>query len=460
LPTSGQRNGMSSSYLFENGTIVDGTGAPPRPGAVLVENDTIAAIGDDAARRATQAAKGVTRVDARGMTVMPGLIDAHVHLSFDDAQSNAEIFYHRRNALSALVAAYNARKVMRAGVTSILDPDSVYECMVDVRDAVESGVIDGPRIACGAYALMTSVGGTAGRLIPDHGVIGWGKVLKDKDEIVAEVRRQIKNGVDWIKVHVTGLIPRQKHKGELSVWTPDELALLCGVAHDLGTPVVGHCRGARSVRDAANAGFDLIYHATGMDDEALAAVIDKRVPIAPTLTYQANMADYGEAVGADAGLREFFRSEISDSAESLKRAYAAGVPLLCGSESGFSMVPYGEWHYREMEVFTTYLGLTPLQAIQCATQAGAFALRMDGRIGVLAPGYLADVICVQGDPSKDVTELGQPDAVKHVMIGGRMMDISPPAARKSISGWRYASMGGQLTRERAFARHEDGGPKR
>jgi imidazolonepropionase-like amidohydrolase len=168
---------MSSIYLFENGTIIDGTGAPPRPGAVLVENDTIAAIGDDAARRATQAPQGVTRVDARGMTVMPGLIDAHVHLSFDDAQSNAEIFYHRRNALSALVAAYNARKVMRAGVTSILDPDSVYECMVDVRDAVESGVIEGPRIACGAYALMTSVGGTAGRLIPDHGVIGWGKVL-------------------------------------------------------------------------------------------------------------------------------------------------------------------------------------------------------------------------------------------------------------------------------------------
>ena len=142
------------------------------------------------------------------------------HLSFDDAQSNAEIFYHRRNALSALVAAYNARKVLRAGVTSILDPDSVYECTIDVRDAIEAGIVQGPRIACGAYALMTSVGGTAGRLIPDHGVIGWGKVLKDKDEIVAEVRRQIKIGADWIKVHVTGLIPRQKHKGELSVWMP------------------------------------------------------------------------------------------------------------------------------------------------------------------------------------------------------------------------------------------------
>jgi imidazolonepropionase-like amidohydrolase len=200
---------MASSYLFENGTIIDGTGADARPGAVLVENEKIAAIGDDATRRATGE---TTRIDARGMTVMPGLIDAHCHLSFDDAQSNAEIFHHRRGPLAALVAAYNARKILRAGVTSILDPDSVFECTIDVRDAIESGVAEGPRIACGAYALMTSVGGTAGRLIPDHGAIGWGKVLKDKDEIVAEVRRQIKIGADWIKVHVTGLIPRQKHK--------------------------------------------------------------------------------------------------------------------------------------------------------------------------------------------------------------------------------------------------------
>ena len=137
---------MSSSYLFENGTIVDGTGAAPRSGAVLVEGDKITAIGEEAGRRATGEA---TRIDARGMTVMPGLIDAHVHLSFDDAQSNAEIFFHRRNALSALVAAHNARKVVRAGVTSILDPDSVYECTIDVRDAIESGVVEGPRIACG-----------------------------------------------------------------------------------------------------------------------------------------------------------------------------------------------------------------------------------------------------------------------------------------------------------------------
>jgi len=236
------------------------------------------------------------------------------------------------------------------------------------------------------------------------------------------------------------------------VWTLEELELLCRVAHDLGTPVVGHCRGARAIRDAANAGMDLIYHATGMDDEALAAVVDRKVPIAPTLTFQANMADFGDVVGADRGLRDHFRSEITDSVAGLKRAYDAGVPLLCGSESGFSMVPYGHWHYREMEVFTRYLGLTQLQAIQCATQAGAIGLRMEGRTGVIAPGYLADIICVNGDPAQDVTILGEPGRIKHVMIGGRMMDISPVAPRKPISGWRHASMGRQLTRDLAYSK--------
>jgi len=115
-------------------------------------------------------------------------------------------------------------------------------------------------------------------------------------------------------------------------------------------------------------------------------------------------------------------------------------------------VPYGEWHYREMEVFTRYLGLTPLQAIQCGTQAGAFAMRMEGRIGAIASGYLADVICVEGDPSKDVTLLGEPDCIKHVMIGGKVMDISPPAPRKPISGWRHATMGDRLTRELVASR--------
>ncbi len=441
---------MLSSLLIEHGSIIDGTGAPPVAASLLVVNGAVAAIGAEAEQRAAQDAK-VARYDARGCTVMPGLIDTHCHLGFDDAGSNIELFTHRRNALSALVAAYNARKLLRAGVTAILDPDSLFENMLDLRDAIEAGIIQGPRMSCGAYALMTAVGGTAGRLIADTGVTGYGRVVNSRDELVSEVRRQIKYGADWIKVHVTGIVPRQAHKGELSVWSFAELKLICEVAHDLGTPVMGHCRGAKATRDAARAGFDLLFHATGMDEEALEAVVERKVPICPALTFQANMADFGDKIGTDRSLQDLFEKEITDSAETLMRAHAAGVPLLCGSESGFSMVPYGHWHYREMEVFVRYLGMTPLEAIRCGTSAGAIGLRMEGVIGALLPGYQADLICVDGDPSQDVTILGEPDRIRLVMIGGREMDISPLPPRRKLDGWTIAAMGGQLTRDVAFS---------
>ncbi len=391
-----------------------------------------------------------------GMTVMPGLIDAHCHLSFDDAASNSELFFQRRNALSALTAAYNAKKLLRAGVTGILDPDSVFENMVDVRDAIESGIVEGPRIACGCYALITGVGGTAGRLIHDTGVTGYYKVVQGKDDIVAEVRRQVKVGADWIKVHVSGIAPRYAHLGERCSWTQEELDLICNLAHDLGVPVMGHCRGTVSSYRAAKAGVDLIFHGTGMDAATTELVIERKIPVCPTFTFQANMVDFGHRLGTDPAFIKLFEREISDSIESMRVLHAAGVPLLTGSEAGFSMVPYGHWHYREMQVFMRYYGMTSLQAIHCATGAGAFALKMQGRTGVIAEGMKADVLCVVGDPSQDVGILGEPGRIRHVFVDGRAVDLSPPRPRKPLGGWRVATMGRDLTREFAFGDFEAG----
>jgi imidazolonepropionase-like amidohydrolase len=441
---------MAQTILIENGTIIDGTGAEPVRGSVLIRDGKVAAVGANVVAPEV-GARGLKRIDAAGQTVMPGLIDVHCHLSFDDAASNAEIFHQRRNALSALVAAANAKKLLRAGVTGLLDPDSTFENMIDLRDAIEAGVCEGPRMSCGAYALITGVGGTAGRLIGDEGVTGYYRVVNNRDEIVQEVRRQIKVGADWIKVHVTGIVPRQAHKGEMVVWTLDELKLICDTAHELDTPVMGHCRGAEATRRAAIAGFDLIFHATAMDEAALQAVIDRKIPIAPALTFQANMVDFGARIGTSDTLISLFEREITDSIETMTAAYKAGVPLLCGSESGFSLVPYGHWHYREMEVFTKYFGLTPVQAIRCATAEGARGLRMEGRVGQIVPGFEADIICVTGRVDRDLALLGNPANITTVMIGGVEKDLTPPPPRKPIPGWRLAAMGKMLTREVALA---------
>jgi len=433
---------MSSSspptLLIHGGTVIDGLGHAPRQADVLLSGERITAV---EAGLHSRTAREVPRMDARGLTVMPGLIDAHCHISFDEPNSNDELFFHRREGLAAIIAAVNVQKLLAAGVTGFFDADSLWEIGVDLRDAIEAGIVRGPRMTTGGNALLTSVGGTAGRLIPDEGRRGYGVVVHSRDDIVREVRRQIKIGVDWIKVHVTGLTPRQKIKGEVQVWSLDEMKLVCDTAHDLGTPVVGHCRGASSTRDAALAGFDMILHATYMDEDALAAVVDKRVPIVPTFTFQANLADYGAAVGASDGIRKLFQKEITDSAAMLKRAYDAGVPLLCGTESGFSITPYGDWHYRELEVFVNDIGLTPLQAITAATSANAFALGLEGQTGAIESGRLADIIVIDGDPARDVRVLGERERLRHVILNGDV--IATPAAppRRDPPGWRAPHYG-------------------
>ena len=163
-----------------------------------------------------------------------------------------------------------------------------------------------------------------------------------KPEIVREIRKQIKGGCDWIKVHVTGLPVRRTKRhnpGEIQSWTLDELRLVCDTAHALGVPVVGHCRNSSSTRDAALAGFDLIFHSSYMEEDALEAVVNHKTPLAPSFTFLKNLIDYGDKIGSDPGLRNIFMNEIEATSAMIRRAYDAGVPLMCGSESGFSVTP-------------------------------------------------------------------------------------------------------------------------
>ncbi len=424
---------MTTALHIRNGTVIDGTGAPPRSGVDLVlTGDEISAVGP-ADELAGKVPADADVVDASGCTVMPGLIDAHCHVTFDDVQSNDELFFHRPAASAALMTVFNLPKLLRAGVTAMMDPDTVHGIGPQVRDAVEAGAFAGPRIATGVQALLTAVGGTAGRLIPDEGAVGYAAVVNTIDEMVTTTRRQIKHGADWIKIHATGSIPTQR--GELQVWTSDEMKAVCDAAHALGVPVTAHCRNSSSTRDAARAGVDLILHASFMDGEALQAVIDHGAAICPTFTFLANLADYGDRVGAGAGMKEIFVGEIKATATMIRAAYDAGVPILCGSESGFALTPYGHWHARELEVFVEELGLTPTEAITCATKNNALAMRMEGELGVLAPGYRADVLVVDGDPASDVRILQDRSRLRAVVSRGRLVDLDAPwPERQRLAG--------------------------
>ena len=439
---------MANPLHIRNGTLIDGSGRAPEPNTdVVIVGDTIIAVGptgtvDD------HVPADATVVDATGATIMPGLIDAHCHITFDDVQSNDELFFHRPKTTAAMVTLFNLPKLLLAGVTSIMDPDTIMGIGPEVREVVRSGAFPGPRIKTGVQALVTSVGATAGRLIPDEGTIGYAAVVNTVDEMIIETRRQIKNGADWIKVHATGSIPT--HRGELQVWTLDEMKAVCDTAHALGVPVTAHCRNASSTTAAANAGVDLILHASFMDEEGLEAILEHGVAICPTFTFLANLADYGERVGAGA-MQDVFRGEIKATAAMVRKAYDAGVPVLCGSESGFALTPYGHWHAREMEVFVNELGLSPVEAISCATKQNAIAMRMEGELGVVASGYRADVLVVNADPSTDVTVLQDRANLAAVISRGECVDLSVPwPDRRRIPGEKIGNWAAEvLTYERA-----------
>ena len=439
------------AVLISGGNVIDGTGSQPQPNTdVLIEGDRIVAVGKNLLVEKFSE-REVRRVDATGLTVMPGLIDAHTHITLGEPRTNDELFLHRDPATAAILAAYNVRKVLRAGVTSMFDVDGIFNIGPALRDSIKAGVVEGPTMKSGSYALMTAVGGTAGKLIPDSGTAGYAEVVRNKEETVLAVRRQVKDGADCIKIHVTGLIPTRS--GEIQVWTREELKVVCDTAHDLGVRVTAHCRGDKATLDSVMAGVDIIWHASFLGDASLEAIIDKKVPVGPVFTFLANLSEFGHKAGATSSAKSIFAGELENTGAKLRQAYDAGVKLLCGSESGFSMTPYGHWHAREMEVFVKHLGMTPLQAITCGTKDNAVALDEDGETGCIAAGYRADVLVLDGDPSKDISLLGDKSLFRHLFCRGKMIDLSPIEPRAMLrgeqsSGWSDVA----LTRELAYSK--------
>jgi imidazolonepropionase-like amidohydrolase len=199
---------------------------------------------------------------------------------------------------------------------------------------------------------------------------------------------------------------------------------------------------------------DLILHGSFMDEPALEAVVQAGAALAPTFTFLANLADYGAKVGAGTAQVDLFRGEIQATAAMMLRAHQAGVRLLCGSESGFSLTPYGHWHARELELFVSQIGLSPLEAITCATRNGALALRMtEGSVGVLCCGAAADVLVVNGNPAADIAVLGNRANLDYVFSRGASVDLTAPwPTREALPGEQVGRWSEQLlTQERAAA---------
>lgn len=409
---------VSQWLLLEQGRVIDGAANPPREGcSVLVRDNRIHQLGPDASREAVPRGDSLTVIDARGMTVMPGLVDVHCHLTYGESRTEEEIDLYTSPEMRTLLAAHNATKVLRAGVTSISQPGGSYYIGVGIRDGIRRGLVHGPRMSSAGRYLTTSNGLTD--WFPDSvGVPAGniGTVTNTVDEMRSEIRHQVKNGVDLIKLADSPF-------GEYQAFADDEMKAVADLAHQLRKKVTIHARGSAEVGASVDAGFDWIMHGNVMTDEVIEKLAASQIPLVPTLLLLANMADFATIAKVPTHQADACRRMLDETAHSLHRAHEAGVRFAMGTDTGFAITAYGEWHARELQLLQDYAGLSPLEAIQAATSHGAPMVNLDHEVGVVAEGMLADLLVVNGDPSKDLGLLVDPDNVRHVVLNGELQQF-------------------------------------
>lgn len=426
-------------YLITGGSVLDATGSKPKKKtALFIEDGRIAKIGREEAVKAHAAkvcGNACRTIDATGKTVMPGMIDVHVHTSYGDVTSAEELNLYASGEYRALRGALNIRKVLRAGVTSLVDPGGTWRVATALRDAVNAGMIEGPRMKVASQYLTTYNG--IGSVFPtwvEHPVSAFSVMCNTRDELVKEVRRQVRDSVDVIKVSGDGDVLRSEG-GMGGSLTLDDLKAVSEITHLLGKRCTIHARGRRAARDAVEAGFDWIIHASYIEEEDVDAFLETGTPINPTLVLLANVVEWGPDLGCPAPILEGLKRELDAAHRNLSRAHRAGVTMMAGSDSGQSSVPYGEWHARELEIMQDVLGMSAMEAIQTGTRNAAFALGMEDRIGTLEEGKYADVLVVDGDPLADITVLQDKERLDVVMKDGEIVDTRTPLPQPRIHRW-------------------------
>jgi imidazolonepropionase-like amidohydrolase len=363
--------------------------------------------------------------DYGGLFVMPGLIDVHTHLAYGNAKSEEDIDLYAPPEFRALRALFFAQQVLAAGVTSVCAPGDSGQISLSLRNALRAGLFDGPRVtAAGRYvSSRQSLTDWYPSFIgaPETSI---GKLVANRDEAIEEIRRQVKDGVDCIKIALDGT--HRRSNGEfVAAFTQGETSAMVEEIHRLGTKACVHARGREAVLYAARAGVDLVFHAYDADDECIDALLKSGSAIGPTLTMPRNLIDFTQPYepAYQKGRVADVEREFDGWCANLRKAKAAGVPMMVGTDSGFAVTPYGEWHAREIEIFVQHLGFAPAEALRAATEINS-RFTADGQgVGTLAVGNHADFIAVEGSPLENVSILLDRRRIRHVHIGGKELSI-------------------------------------
>jgi imidazolonepropionase-like amidohydrolase len=403
------------------GRVIDGTGAAPLPDAViLVEGERIARVGP---RAEVQVPAGAELIDLSAYTVLPGLIDTHTHICFAP-QDGKDPVLQKSVPFRAIEGAAAARASLEAGFTTLRDLDSEGAEFADVavRDAIQKGLVPGPRLLVSTMALSITGGhmnlvGLAPAI--DERLPQIAAMTDSDDAMVREVRRQVKYGADWIKLYATGSMRHVDPKTLEPLVQVNEAQVRTVVeeARRWRRDVAAHAYGGDGARAAILGGVRSIEHGALLDAATLQLMAERGTYWSPTLsnfTPATALAGYPEA---------FVQRVMAHHKQAFQAGLRAGVRIVFGTDAG--RVKHGT-NAGEFALMVG-LGMDPMRAIQSATSAAAELLRLEDEIGAVRPGLQADLVAVPGNPLEDVTLLQR---VRFVMKGGRVVKGPPAGAER------------------------------
>jgi len=398
--------------------LIDGTGsAPVRAASLVVTNGKIVYAGPSAG--APPVPPDTTTIDARGGTIMPGLVEAHFHPTYFNVAALEDLDIKYPVEYVTLLAAANAKLALECGYTAARSGGCLFNVDVWLKRAIEADICPGPRLAASGREIC-GVGGLMD-WNPDFRKIGMdGLVLlvNGPEEARGAVRKLVKDGVEWVKTYPTGdaAAPDANDHHTLSM-TADEMNAVVGMAHNHGLKVTGHCRANAGIKNALRAGYDAIEHGTFMDAEALDLLLARNVPCVPALYFEQASLERGPEFGMSQRVLDGHKETLEFGAESARMILKAGGRLGMGGDFGFAWNPHGDYA-RELTFFVKYVGFTPMQVIMCATKTGAEILGRAHELGTLEAGKLADILVVDGDPIADIAVLEDRTRFIAVLQGG------------------------------------------
>lgn len=397
--------------ILHNVRLIDGTGQVWERADIAIEGKQIAAVSVEALAK-----PGISEViDLTGQTVIPGLINCHIHICLEPGADPVALWAAVSLTENVVAAAKRVAAMLKAGITMARDLGGISGVDIGLKRAIERGLVEGPRLLVSGY-LLTMTGG--------HGHT-FGREVDGLDEARKAAREQIKVGADVIKVMATGGVMTPGTEPGAAQLTYGEMVAAIEEAHKAGRRTASHAQGTAGIINAVRAGVDSIEHGFYLTEEAIELMLEQGTFLVPTLSALHQIIEHGQEAGIPTFMVEKARRAVDAQWESVQRAYRAGVAIAAGNDGGSPFNPHHDIA-TELELLVK-AGLTPAEALAAVTSVAATLLGLAGEAGTVEPGKRADLVVLAADPLADIAAVRE---VQMVVQGGRIVHWQPRCCQR------------------------------